>query len=57
MFKYDLLYSAIKIDSKKEPCLDTYNLKDACLMYLLEQFDKERFNMTVEMKRKLNDEY
>ena len=51
----DILYSALTLDDDKLE-ISRYNLKEECLVYLLKEFDEERFKMIFEMKKALNDE-
>ena len=53
----DLLYQGLKLNSRKD-CLilDTYYLKEDCIVYLLKEFDEKRFNMIYDMKKSLNEE-
>lgn len=51
----DILYSTLTLDDGKLE-IDRYKLKEECLLYLLKEFDEERFKAIFEMKKALNDE-
>ena len=53
----DILYQGLKLNSRKDDLiLDSYYLKEDCIVYLLKEFDEKRFKMIYDMKKSLNED-
>lgn len=54
---FDKLFSVMELDSKGNATIDAYDLSGRDIAYLLEKYDKQRFDITMELlKVKENEE-